>query len=338
MTSETRRVAVILNKNARRYTRRLAGDIAEIIPRRHIWATASLAEARDAVGEIMDGGFDVIFAGGGDGTIVTMLSAIRDIVSSGGARPVPPIGILKLGTGNAWTYAVGAKGGLGQLAHVARGGHFFTADGCLIEAGGLLCPFAGMGWDAQILNDYYDLNKRHEGGLFSPFTKNLFGYFLAAATRTIPRFAGRAEIPEVEVTCTGTRLLKPDGNGGFVPIPDRQNTIIYHGPASLVAAGTIPFFGYKIRAFPHAGKVPGTMHLRIVNLDPGDAVRHLRGFWKGTYFSSDVIDFLADGIRITSADDQPIEVGGDPKGYSRSIELTVSDFTATIVAFRRKHQ
>lgn len=333
MTSQTRKVAVILNKNARRYTKRLAGDIARIIPRRHIWATNTPDQARRAVREILEGGFDVIFAGGGDGTIVTTLSVIRDIVCSGHTLPIPPVGILKLGTGNAWTYAVGVKGGLTQLTHVARGGHFFTVDTPLIEVGDLLCPFAGMGWDAQILNDYYDLNKEHEGGLLSPFTKNLFGYFLAAATKTLPRFAGGANVPEVEVTCTGARLYRPDRDGNCIPMTGRQDTIIYHGPASFVAAGVIPYFGYKIRAFPHAGKLPGTMHLRIVNLDPGAAVRHLRSFWKGTYYSNDIIDFLADGIRVTSAEDQPIEVGGDPKGYGRSVEFNVSDFTATIVAF-----
>ena len=143
----------------------------------------------------MEGGFDVIFTGGGDGTIVTTLSVIRDVVGSGRALPVPPIGILKLGTGNAWTYAVGVKSGLGQLAYVARGGVFSTVANSLIEVEGLLCPFAGMGWDAQILNDYYDLNKEHEGRLLSPFTKNLFGYFLAAATKTHPPVRGRSERP-----------------------------------------------------------------------------------------------------------------------------------------------
>jgi diacylglycerol kinase family enzyme len=332
-TMKTRKVAVVLNKNARRYTGSLVGDIARIIPRRHIWVTGSLVDARQAVHEIMEGGFDVIFAGGGDGTIVTTLSVIRDVVASGGDIPVPPVGILKLGTGNAWTYAVGVKGGLGQLSHVARGGSFSTVENPLIDVGGLLCPFAGMGWDAQILNDYYDLNKEYEGRLLSPFTKNLFGYFVAAATKTLPRFAGGANVAEVEVTCTGSLLFRPERNGDCLPVDGRTNSILYHGPASFIAAGVIPFFGYKLRAFPHAGKVPGTMHLRIVNLDPGVAVRHLRGFWKGTYHSNDVIDFLTDGIRITSTDERPIEVGGDPKGYSRSIDFTVSNFVATIVAF-----
>lgn len=333
MTPETRKVAVILNKNARRYTSRLVGDIARIIPRRHIWVTGSLVDAYDAVGEIMEGGFDVIFTGGGDGTIVTTVSAIRDILGSGRALPVPPIGLLKLGTGNAWTYAVQAKSGLGQLAHVVRGGYFFTATYSLIRVDDLLCPFAGLGWDAQILNDYYEFNKRHEGGIFSPFTKGLFGYFLAATTRTIPRFAGGQNLAQVEVTFTGENLYKPDRRGDYSPIIDRKNAVIYHGPASFVAAGTIPFFGYKLRAFPYACRAPGTMHLRIVNLDPGAAVRHLRGFWKGTYFSNDIIDFLADRVRITFESDQPIEVGGDPMGYCRSVEFSISDFTATIVAF-----
>ena len=331
--SNARKVAVILNKNARRYTRRLADDIAQIIPRRYIWATESLADARRAVHEILEARFDVIFAGGGDGTIVTTLSTIRDIIDSGSMLPVPPVGILKLGTGNAWTYAVGVRGGLRQLAHVARGGYFFTAPYSLIRVGDLLCPFAGMGWDAQILNDYYDLNRAHENNLFSPLTKGLFGYFVAAATRSIPRFVNGKNSAEVEVTFTGQSLYKPDGRGNYFPITDRHNTIIYHGPASIVAAGTIPFFGYKLCAFPYACRVPNTVHLRIANADVADALQHLTGIWRGTYSSNNIIDFLADRIRIDFTSDQPIEVGGDPMGYTNSVEFSISDFTATIVAF-----
>jgi diacylglycerol kinase family enzyme len=333
MPPQPRKVAVILNRNARRYTDSLITDIARIIPKNQIWATRSLADAKDAMEEILAGGFDVIFSGGGDGTIVTTVSTIRDLLGSGKESPVPPIGILKLGTGNAWTYAVGVKGGLKQLVRVVRGEHFFTAPSRLIEVGRVLCPFAGMGWDAHILNDYYTLNKEYERSPLAPVMKNLFGYFMAAATKTVPKFVGGTNIPEVEVTFTGQTLYKPDRRGNYFPISDRQNTIIYHGPASIVAAGTIPFFGYKIRAFPYAGKVPGTMHVRIVNLDVGDAVRNLHKIWRGTYFSSDIIEFMADGIRITSAEDQPIEIGGDPAGYTRSVDLVVSDFIVTIVAF-----
>jgi diacylglycerol kinase family enzyme len=332
-TSGTRKVGVILNKNARRFTRRLPDDIARIVPRRHIWVTGSLEDARQAVEQMMQEDFDVIFTGGGDGTIVTTLSAIRNILASGRDVPVPPIGLLKLGTGNAWTYAVQARSGLSQLAHVVRGGYYFTADYSLIQVDDLLCPFAGLGWDAQVLNDYYDFNEIHRNRFISRFTKGLFGYSLAVATRTIPRFTGGQNLAEVEVTFTGQNLYKPDRNGNYFPITDRGNAVIYRGPASIVAAGTIPFFGYKIRAFPYACRVPKTMHLRIANADVADALQHLTGIWRGTYFSSDIIDFLADRVRITFTSDQPIELGGDPKGYRRSVDFSISDFTATIVAF-----
>ncbi len=88
-----------------------------------------------------------------------------------------------------------------------------------------------------------------------------------------------------------------------------------------------------MRVFPFAGKVPGTMHLRIANLDVRDAIEHLRGFWAGTYFSHKIIDYVTDGVRLTFEKDEPIEAGGDPMGLTRSIEFTVADFTVNIIAF-----
>ncbi len=333
VSRKKKRVAVILNKNARRYTGLLEANIARIVPKKQIWATGTIVEAQQAVREILEGGFDMIFCGGGDGTIVTTVSTIRKIQLAGLDFPVPPIGILKMGTGNAWTYAVGVKGGLAQLSRVVNGGYYSISAYPLVQVGDLLCPFAGVGWDAAILNDYYELNRELNGSFISPLMKNLFGYICASAVKTVPRFVRGAEALEVEVTFTGSRLLKPDRKGNYFPITDRTSKVIYHGPAAIVAAGTIPFFGYALRAFPYAGRVPGMMNLRIANLDVSDAIRHIQGFWSGTYFSHKIVDFLADGVRLTFTRDEPIEVGGDPKGYTREIDFTVPDFTVNIVAF-----
>ena len=46
---------------------------------------------------------------------------------------------------------------------------------------GTLTPFAGMGYDGEILNDYFELKKAAEGTAIDILTKTAAGYVLAAA-------------------------------------------------------------------------------------------------------------------------------------------------------------
>ena len=51
--------------------------------------------------------------------------------------------------------------------------------------------------------------------------------------------------------------------------------LLYRGPAMLVAAGTIPFYGYALRMFPFAGQRPGHLQLRLGTVNPLAAVANL---------------------------------------------------------------
>jgi diacylglycerol kinase family enzyme len=336
MNLSPKKVAVILNVNARRVNERVKRKLASFLPADSIFATKDVGEAKKAVQAILEKKFDLVFCGGGDGTIVTTISIIRELLDAGGRYDVPPIGILKMGTGNAWAWAVDMDAGLDQLSRLAAGGAFSVARYDLIRVGELLCPMAGLGWDARILNDYYEINKKFVHTPLRPLMAGIFGYFFASAVRSIPDVMREKELPEVQVTLTGNTLVGVSQGGELYPIERGQGEIVYRGPASMVAAGTIPYFGYKIRAFPHAERKQRSMHLRITHVSAGEAVKNLRGIWQGRYASEKIIDFLTDGVKLTFDREMPLEVGGDPMGYTSEVEFSVPDFTVDIVSFRKE--
>jgi len=330
-------VAVIVNKNARWANDRLLVKLSRILPDDAIYPTETFDEAERAMDDILLKGYDIVFSGGGDGTIVSTLSIMRKKMNELKDRGIhvlrPPVGILKLGTGNAWAWAVGMKDGLGQLEHVVNGGYFSIYRYPLVEVNELLCPFAGVGWDGQILNDYYDVNEKLSDTPLKRFVGSLYGYFLAVFTRTIPRAIREKSFPEITVRFTGDKLYKPTRDGDYFSITDMGSDIIYKGPASIASSSTIPYFGYAFRAFPHADRVRGTMHLRIANLEVGESLLNLWQLWKGTYRSPKVIDFITDRVELTFDRELPLQVGGDPMGYTDRVVFSVPDLTAKVIAF-----
>ncbi|MBN1883437.1 MAG: hypothetical protein JW885_14820 [Deltaproteobacteria bacterium] len=330
-------VAVIVNRNARWANDRLLKKLSRILPDDAIYPTETVTDAEYAMEDILAGGYDIVFSGGGDGTIVSILSIMRRKVeekrSRGKSVLRPPVGILKLGTGNAWAWAVGVKDGLDQLEHVVNGGYFSIYRYSLVEVNGLLCPFAGVGWDARILNDYYEVNRKLSDTPLRRFVGSLYGYFFAVFSRTIPHIMKEKSLPKVTVRFTGEKLLKPTREGEYLSITDMGSDVIYQGPASIAAAGTIPYFGYAFRMFPHADRVRGTMHLRIADLEVFESLVNILKLWNGTYRSPRVIDFVTDRVEMTFDRKLPLQVGGDPMGYTDRVEFSVPDFTAKVIAF-----
>src|SRR5580692_87680 len=127
----------------------------------------SLDDAQGFARDLQDQPPSLVVSAGGDGTAVALLNAMRDsgFAASSGRRAgdvclaSPALGLLPLGTGNGWANVTGApawrKGvtRLGQLAE--RGGPLPLRRFDLVEVGGLLAPFAGTGWDAEIIDDFH---------------------------------------------------------------------------------------------------------------------------------------------------------------------------------------
>src|SRR5512133_1979383 len=145
-------VAVLLNANQVNATVRRA--LSLVVPDEHLFLSRSPAEANVIADEVVARRYRTVFTGGGDGTFVAWVNRILESAERRAARP-PRFGVLALGTGNALAEAVGAsRRHAHDLARYVRG----EVDGVrrldLLTCDGRRTPFAGVGLDAAVVNDY----------------------------------------------------------------------------------------------------------------------------------------------------------------------------------------
>ena len=148
----------MLNGNARQVTDQIVESFDQVVGRGDLFLSKSLDEAQEIAITIVDAGYPVVLTGGGDGTFVQMVTSITEEARGRDQEP-PVFGLLKLGTGNSLAWALGAgTSGDGVLADLARLRHDSPhRDFRLIEAQGLLTPFAGAGFDALGLKHFHDV-------------------------------------------------------------------------------------------------------------------------------------------------------------------------------------
>src|SRR5205823_13616188 len=111
-----RRVAVVLNARARHVTRDIIEQARELVPPTDLFISGDLAAARDIARTVVETGYDVVLAGGGDGTFTRCVTDVHATAAQLGL-PAPAVGVLRLGTGNAVADAigVGADRSLGEV-------------------------------------------------------------------------------------------------------------------------------------------------------------------------------------------------------------------------------
>src|SRR5262245_21224361 len=151
--------------------------------------TDSLDDARGTIRSEVKRGAGLIVLGGGDGTVVMGLTLIGEACRAAGRRE-PAIGILRLGSGNAFADTVGASDDvIEDLERIVRGGGTRRAVP-LLECLGVRAPFVGMGVDALLLEDHAAVDRMVDR---VPIARSLMGgvtrYALAVALRSVPRFA-----------------------------------------------------------------------------------------------------------------------------------------------------
>lgn len=103
-----------------------------------------------------------------------------------------------------------------------------------------------------------------------------------------------------------------------------EGELLFEGDVSTCAASTIPYWGFKLRMFPHAAERPGFAHLRCFDGSVPWILSHLHKFWKGDFRPEDIDDFLVKRVRLdVRGRPMPYQVAGDGAGYERSVEWTV---------------
>jgi diacylglycerol kinase family enzyme len=348
--NKTKEFVVILNENAKRVTDRVRSSAEKLAPRIALYTSRTKEEAFHIVREALDRGCQRIISGGGDGTFSHLLSAAKRCLEERNAQlqkmgrqareglsrlSLPEFGVLKLGTGNSLAPLLGLRKGLDPVRSLAGGLDFETLRIHLIEAEDRCCTFSGLGWDAQILNDYVWLKERIRHPVLASWGRSIGGYLAAILLRTIPTVIFRQRPVEAMARTLGSRLYRIRQDGSIQFVDAAAGKAFYEGPCNLVCVGTTPYYGYRIKAFPYAMALPGLMHVRIVKAPVSEILAHVPAIWQGRYRSPNILDFLAERVDFSFSDALPLQIGGDAEGYRSEITYQVSPLTVDVLDFSR---
>lgn len=312
------RVALLLNGNARRVTPRLLDTFRPFFAEGDIFFTRSLEEGEKACEEIYKREYDLVLSGGGDGSLLHCITQITGCHERfGQSYRLPAVGILPLGTGNGVAHVLGSTAiQIPRLHTYLRSGGVTLRPASWIRVLDRLTPFAGVGYDSQILHDYKRLSKALSKTPLRWFGQGLVGYMLALLGITTPRTLLGAKT-YVRVFNEGSCAWKVGADGQILR-EYGPGEILYEGPQSVASVGSFPYFGFHFKMFPHADGQE-KVQLRITDLSPLVILWNLRAVWQGRWSHPRLHDFLIETIRVEYPAPEPLQIGGDPAGLHQEI-------------------
>lgn len=351
------KVAVLLNANARNVSDALKRELENFVPPEDLYYSRCFEDARRIARQVLERGYRTVLTGGGDGTFVGYVNCLfEEAMQPGHGRtgagalklaPVPAhavrlprFGALKLGTGNAVADFGGASARrIGVVEDIlrARSGVVRTSRALhLLSHDGKRAPFAGLGIDAALLNDYVRVREKVKGTSLQFLGTGGLGYFCSVVGRTIPTFALQRGVPNVEVINLGgpAQQIGPDGKPLGRDI--QRGEIVYKGPCKMAAAGTVPNYGFGFQIFPYAMRAPGRFQLRLTAISVPTILANLRTLWRGGTPPAGVLDFHCDKVLIKFDREMPLQVGGDAEGYRREVMFEMAERPLELLDFRSR--
>ena len=329
------RVAIVVNGNAKRVTDELVDMLDQIVQSGDLFVSRSLEEGREIAQTIAARGYPTVLTGGGDGTFVQVVTWVTQSCDALGTR-WPRFGFLRLGTGNALAWVLGAHDdkGTGVVADLGRlrktGGSRKLR---LLDVEGTLTPFAGLGIDSISLDHY-----AHTRELFArtPVLKRFAGggvtYVTSVVTRSLPEFLFRPH-PRVRIVNEGEDVVVMGQDGRPLGPGIRKGEVVYDGPSRMVAFATIPYWGFGARIFPYADEREDRFSLRVVDISSAQVALHIRKIWAGTYRSDTVHDFLCESVSIHFEEPMPLQVGGDLFGSRKVVNVALAKRPIDVVDY-----
>ena len=306
-----RQVAVILNGRARGVSPGVVRRVGRLVGSKNLYVSRTLDDSQDIAAEVVSRRYDAVLLGGGDGTFVQCLSDLQAQASERGLA-VPRLGILRLGTGNALAWALGASPPTveGLRRDLDRASFAPSAHLPLLEVDGRLTPFAGVGLDAQILDDFAATTRFLDRLGVGRSLGSGLRYGLAVAFRSTPRFVATRR-PEVVAINRGSPAYRVGRGGRLIGDPVPAGEVLFRGRCSLAAGATIPYYGLGLKMFPYSALAPGRLQLRCATASAAEIVAHLPSVWRGDYESATVGDFLVDRVELRLDRPVPMQIGGD---------------------------
>ena len=328
------RVAVVVNGNAKRVTDDLVDILDQIVQSGDLFVSRSIEEGDEIARTIVRRGYPTVLTAGGDGTFVQMVTKIT--AEAGRRRETPPrFGLLRLGTGNALAWVLGAqnprhRGVIADLGRLRKEGGSRKLR--LLDVEGTLTPFAGLGIDAIALTDY-NLTKEalSKSRLTRPIASGGAAYLIAVVGKTMPQYLLRPH-PAVTIVNEGEPVVRLGRDGE--PVQElAKGEVIYRGPSRMVAMGTIPYWGFGARIFPFADDREDRFSLRVVDINSFQVAWNIRDIWSGSYRSDTLHDFLCERISIRYDEPMPLQIGGDPVGARSRVEARLAPEPIEVVDY-----
>jgi diacylglycerol kinase family enzyme len=324
--------AVLLNANAKLVSPRVRAALSGLVPADSLFFSRDTDDAHRIADTVMSRGFDTVFTGGGDGTFVSWVNHILDRAETRSA-PAPRFGVLALGTGNAVAGMVGAGRPVDDLRRHLSGEILPARRLDLVSCDGRRTPFAGVGIDAAVLNDYCWLRSRL-GDRAGRLASGLRGYGLAIALRSAPRQVFQRRPVYCEIVNTGAPAWRLDAAGERVGRSVENGELLYAGPCMLAAGSTVPYYGFGLRAFPFAGRRPGTLQVRVATRIPVPLLLlHARRIFTGEFAHPGLLDFEAERVEMTFDRPVPFQVGGDAEGERQKLTLGVASRSVEVLDY-----
>ena len=345
---DQRKIAVLLNRNARRVNDAVVKRVERIVGRDHVYYSRSLEEAEAFTREIVQKGYGTIVSGGGDGTLCGTINMVHRYIEEsnrwreerfqryGEAQVLigtPRFAFLRLGTGNGIGTVIGARNALKDLKNLIDYLPGRTHEIPLIEVDGEKCFFGGLGFDSLMLNDYNRLKSRTSHPLLKPILHSVIGYLITLFVSTLPKaLLGKAKM-NVRISSRG-KAYYVDPRRGDATIEVEPDTTLYEGPAMFVGVGSSPFYGAGFKIFPFANMMPGMMQLRIGRINPLVGVLNIASIWRGTYRNPNtVLDYLVEDIHVELTDPFPFQHSGDAMGLRQNLNLKIANENLKLVDF-----
>lgn len=331
----SQRIAVVVNGNAKSVTEEVISTLDQILLGGDLFVSRRLEDAREIARTLLTRGYGTVLTGGGDGTFTVMVTeVVREARRLN--KPLPRFGLLKLGTGNAlaWVVGAGRTKERGLAADIQRlsedaGSRLVR----LIEVEDYIAPFCGFGADAVVLKDYTDVKAKLSKTVLKRVAPGLLSYAIAASTRSLPSYFFR-RMPHCRITNEGGDAYRIGGKGRKMGAPIQSGEIIYEGPIRLAAMSTIPYYGFGFRMFPYAEERADRMHLRVSTISPIPFVRNFPAIWRGEYADPDIVfDYLVDKILFEMDPPTTFQIGGDPRGERSRVHALLSPQPIRIVDF-----
>lgn len=329
------RVAVVVNGNAKQVTKELVAQLDQIVREGDLYVSRSLDEGREIARTIVERGYPVVVTGGGDGTFTQMVTWVTKEADQR-QQAWPRFAFLRLGTGNAlaWVLGAGDQKGKGVVADLAR---LRTEAGTrklrMIDVEGTLTVFAGLGIDSIALQHFVDAKEKlARSPLTRPLASGGPAYVISILGRTLPGFIVRPH-PVVRIVNDGDPAIRIGQDGRPLGPEVQKGEPLYEGPSRMVAMSTIPYWGFGARIFPYAEERDDRFNLRIVDITSAQVVMGIRDIWKGTYKSDTVYDFLCQRIAIHFDEAIPLQIGGDPVGDRNDVTVSLAPRPVEVVDY-----